>query len=109
MGDFLTIIVLIVCAIGALIMAMKAPNPYQILLEKLQESHHNYQAALKTLQKEKTSDARVAALEAGRLYIKVNETAKEKEIAFVRKWMGWGEPNFTEVTLQNDLQAYGAD
>ena len=108
MEDLVGIIVCIVLIAGGIWAYQYAQAKLQALLKKIQDAHDSYQASLKRLQREKTSDSRVAALEAGRYYLSVASSLSPSDQNQL-KHLGWSVPMFTEVALQNDLQAYGAE
>lgn len=68
-------------------------------LQRLEDAKQAYQAALQRLRVEKSSGARIAALERGREYA---------EIARILAGQS-GRVVFDEVALQNDLTAFGSD
>ena len=102
------LIFLVVLSVGV-IYFIYLQEEMKALLKKLQDAHDAYQSSLKRLQREKTSDARVAALEAGRYYLSVAATVNKIQWKTFKQRFGWSAPMFTEVALQNDLQSYGAE
>ncbi|MCB9536505.1 MAG: cell division protein FtsL [Myxococcales bacterium] len=68
-------------------------------LQELEDAKRAYQAALQRLRVEKSTSARIAALERGREYA---------QIARVRAGQG-GRVVFDELALQNDLTAFGSE